>query len=525
MHAGVQFFGLLEGLEAIFPSDQNFRKTAINAIAQISALKKSLFLVSSPGTGSLLKISVASELRHRTLSAGGWSFLPNSPKFRLSSVMVVERPAQSLSSSAVEMLETILLHGGAHIANVQVREPSPGHRGLFATSDLPTGTPFVRIPASKLISSTSARRAPHVAAVLSAVEADRVHERLPDALGDSAAILLFLMAEFVKEDASEWKLWFNSLPTQFYTPFAMDMDDVDDLLSGTTLLSLVETLRQELKEMYDDWFVPYAVIKNPDVYAEDRCSFKKFLYAHSIIESRAFKIDDVTMLVPFADMANHQPNESPLRTAKARGWTLIDSSGPANTRSELGLELHVGDQPVRRGQELCISYGALPNWQLLLHYGFALPSNPEDSVVVSLQVPDDDPQPLYMLKMLFLNIDVMPDIDVDHALREQDPLPASLLASTRLLLLDEGEASSISISTANFGNPVSARNEQAVATQLRSLVESMLSGFDVFEDGADHGDRDSFASSCGIYVNGQRRILTKAIDALEVLSANTNTLT
>lgn len=441
--------------------------------------------------------------------------------------MGVQRPVQSLSSCTVEMLEAMLLDGGAHISNVQVREQSRGQRGLFATSDIPAGTPFVRIPASKLISSTSARRSPQVAAVLSAVEADGVHERLPDALGDSAAILLFLMAELVKEDTSEWKLWFNSLPTQFHTPFAMVMDDVDDLLSGTTLLPLVETLRHELKEMYEDWFVPYAVLKNPDVYAEDKCSFEKFLYAHSIIESRAFKIEDVTMLVPFADMANHQPNESPAQTAKARGWAVVDSSepAPANTRSELGLELYIGDQPVRQGQELCISYGALPNWQLLLHYGFALPSNPEDSVVISLQVPDDDPQPLYMLKMLFLNMEGMADLDVDHALRVQDPLPVSLLASTRLLLIDEGEASSISIKTANLGKPVSARNERAVVTQLRTVVESVLSGFDVFEDGdADDGDHNSFASSCGIYVNGQRRILTKAMDALEVLSANIDSL-
>lgn len=442
--------------------------------------------------------------------------------------MVVLRGPQIASTSAIDSLEAMLSQRGAHISNVQVKESTPGHRGLFAIRDMPSGTPFIRIPAPMLISSTSSRKAPHVDAVLSAVEADNLHERLPDALSDSAAILLFLMAEFAKEDESNWKLWFDSLPTRFHTPFAMDREDVDDLLSGTTLLPLVETLRNELREMYDEWFIPYAVFRNREVYPSETCTFEKFLYAHSIIESRAFKIDDVTMLVPFADMANHHPCQSPLRTAKARGWIVVDSPEASvdQNGADLGLELHIGDQPVRQGQELCISYGALPNWQLLLHYGFALQSNPEDSVVVSLQVPDDDPQPLYMLKMLFLNMDVLPNLDVDHALREQDHLPMSLLASTRLLLLDKSEASSISINTADFGNPVSARNERAVVTQLRTLVESMLSGFDVFEEeDLEDRDRNSFASSCGIYVTGQRNILTKALDALEALSANIDNLT
>lgn len=436
--------------------------------------------------------------------------------------MAVSRQRQAPCASATNALRASLLQRGAHIANVEVKESIPGQRGMYATSDIQPGSPIIRIPPSMLITSVSARRAPHVQTVLSAVEADQVHERLPDALSDAAGILLFLLAELAKGDASLWKGWFDSLPTRFTTPFCMDLEDVTDLLSGTTVLPLVHTLRGELDEMYKEWFLPYAVNRLPETYPADFCTFEIFMRAHAIIESRAFKIESVTMLAPFADMANHQPVESECRNAKARGWLAVDSPESVVDRnvSYLGLELHVGDRLVRQGEEICISYGALPNWQLLLHYGFAIPSNPADSVLISLSIPEEDQPQLFTLKMLFLNLRPM-DLDVDHKLTIKDPLPNGLVASTRLLLLDSSETTSLSASTAYFGKPISTRNEGAVVTELRRLVKSMMNGFErIVEEDGQRGEGDSFLSSCNVYVSGQRAILTAALDAVEALSGN-----
>lgn len=266
--------------------------------------------------------------------------------------------------------------------------------------------------------------------------------------------------------------------------------------------------------MYDLWFLPFAARSTlpavRDRFPEDRCTYQLFTRAHALVESRAFKIDHEIILAPFADMANHRPPASAQRNLRARGWALDGAE-------EKGLELYVAGRDVAPGEELCISYGALPNWQLLLHYGFALPDNPDERVVVSLELPDGDGLQLYTFKMLFLGMEGADHLDVDHALTVADPLPDGLVASTRLLLLDDAESAGVSVASADFRKPLSVRNERAVVSQLSNLVERMLSGFDVFEREEDAPEQD-FAAFCATYVNGQRDILDRAFDALQRLA-------
>ena len=40
----------------------------------------------------------------------------------------------------------------------------------------------------------------------------------------------------------------------------------------------------------------------------------------------------------------------------------------------------------KAGEQCLLSYGPLPNLKLLLFYGFTLPSNPSDTVLLSFQV-------------------------------------------------------------------------------------------------------------------------------------------
>ena len=53
------------------------------------------------------------------------------------------------------------------------------------------------------------------------------------------------------------------------------------------------------------------------------------------------------------------------------------------SRSEpaLALVLHT---PTSRGHELLNNYGPKPNAELILGYGFALPHNPDDTIVLRL---------------------------------------------------------------------------------------------------------------------------------------------
>ena len=44
-------------------------------------------------------------------------------------------------------------------------------------------------------------------------------------------------------------------------------------------------------------------------------------------------------------------------------------------------------RPCRPGEQIFLSYGALPNLKLLVFYGFALQDNPQDTVSLTLEVP------------------------------------------------------------------------------------------------------------------------------------------
>lgn len=434
--------------------------------------------------------------------------------------MVIQRATERASPEAVQLLLSWLSNSSDFYSKVEVRDTVSSQRGLYATTDLSPGATILRIPSSHLIPSNLARRTPHVAAVLTAVQADQLQEKLPDALNDSAALLLFLVAELARERESRYHLWFQTLPKRFTIPFSQPKEQVDLLLAGTPLLPLLNTLRAELREMYDEWFIPYAVQRYPHHYPSHKCSWNTFLYVHAIIESRAFKIDNETMLVPLADMANHQPHSLPNRNAKARGWAVVNSRAEAERLAEggilqKGLELHATDSGVRRGDEVCISYGDLPNWQLLLHYGFSLPNNPDDSVALSLQVPEDDPPTVYVTKMLFLNMDTEPVIRVDHMLTLRDPMPLSLLASARVLLLDVEDASRISVRDADFSKPVSRQNEEAVVRQLGNLLQQLRLQFNSEANITSNCVHSNFPNFCKVYMTLQQEIIDKALSSLD----------
>ena len=425
-------------------------------------------------------------------------------------------------SREFESLQSWLQQGGVHIGPVRIKTTNSGERCLEASEAIPPNTPFLRVPSSHLISDQSAKSTPYISSILSAVLDAGLQARLPDAANESAALLLYLIAELAKDDQSFWSPWFNSLPRHFHTPINYASDLVDDLLEGSTVSPLIHTLRTELEEMYKDWFIPFAVEADPENYPRDKCTYELFIYAHSIIESRSFKIDDATLLVPFADMANHAPRNTPMHNAKARGWKFEGSP------NDLGLEMRTGDNGATEGDQLCISYGRLPNWQMLVHYGFTLKSNPDDEITISLQMPEED-QDEYLQKTIVLHV-VLGDAILDHAISAAKPLPSDLLAVLRILLA-VGDELKDAIQK-DFRKMVSVRNEKAVVQQLRSLVRSLLDSVDLCDDtidsnGNEEGERSNdeensrtvFSRFCSIYINSQIDIMKRTLNALDQLES------
>ena len=81
------------------------------------------------------------------------------------------------------------------------------------------------------------------------------------------------------------------------------------------------------------------------------------------------------VLLPGLDSLNHE-----------RGWPVswvVDPLPPTDLGQQLGLSLVIHSQ-TRSGEELLNNYGAKPNSELILGYGFSLEDNPDDTIVFSI---------------------------------------------------------------------------------------------------------------------------------------------
>ena len=87
------------------------------------------------------------------------------------------------------------------------------------------------------------------------------------------------------------------------------------------------------------------------------------------------------MLIPGVDALNHA-------RAQPVSWVVTSSSSssgaasaPAPTPAAISLVIHKASNP---GSEILNNYGAKPNSELLLGYGFTLPDNPDDTIMLKI---------------------------------------------------------------------------------------------------------------------------------------------
>lgn len=72
------------------------------------------------------------------------------------------------------------------------------------------------------------------------------------------------------------------------------------------------------------------------------------------------------------------------------------------------LALDAGKQ-----SEVCLSYGPLQNWELLLYYGFCVEENPHDRLVVQVDLPDDAEKELVLqLHGILQEVALRPPVEV-----------------------------------------------------------------------------------------------------------------
>ncbi|KAF2659970.1 SET domain-containing protein [Lophiostoma macrostomum CBS 122681] len=197
---------------------------------------------------------------------------------------------------------------------------------------------------------------------------------------------LLLIEQLVLEDASPWRHYIACLPDQdeLTTPLWFTREE-RRLLEGTDLLHDTQKLEAQL---LDEWKVARnamdkAGMRDSEIYQE--CDFKTFLWAFTMISSRSFPsrhlIPDrpsFPILFPVIDILNHSPETGV-------EWDFT-------TGQSFSLKVLY---PTTPGSEVYNNYGPKQNQEFLLEYGFAIPNNPVEQILMRGTI---DPQVLEDLR-------------------------------------------------------------------------------------------------------------------------------
>ncbi|CAF0791270.1 unnamed protein product [Adineta ricciae] len=357
---------------------------------------------------------------------------------------------------------------------------------LYSTSS--EHPPDIQIPTCLLMSTESAKNS----STFTMPTSDLLEQGEEHIDQETLILSLFLLHERSKGIQSHWYPYIQLLPQTFSTP----LFHKENYLESTPVFYLSQTMYHSMSEVCN-------------LIHSHTFTLEEFLWAYTVISSRAFKIAEIgTTLIPVVDLANH--------VSLAREANLATKGIDKQTDR---FVLTTTEKKIVQGEELCIRYNELANWQLLLYYGFAIENNAFDSVFLQLKIDPDEPYEMEMKKTLLLNLD--DDLFLDHELQiteDQPIITDNLLATLRLLVMTDEELRHYTIS--NIGELVSSivnvDNERRVLHKLLEILNEFKEATftTTLEENlqryqsTDLTDDERFSL---IYLIGQKQILENAL--------------
>ncbi|KAJ7129347.1 SET domain-containing protein [Mycena epipterygia] len=179
----------------------------------------------------------------------------------------------------------------------------------------------------------------------------------------------------------------KSLPSQnsLRTPLHFTPSELE-LLKGSNLYGATLDRTSEWKT---EWAQCRAIIGSVNGDWGVQFTWELFLTAATHLSSRAFPSTLLSQTLSLTSPSIPEPILLPgvdcLNHARAEPVSWLQSyvgSGPvAGPGSTISLTLH---NPAAAGAELFNNYGVKPNSELILGYGFSLPNNPDDTIVLKI---------------------------------------------------------------------------------------------------------------------------------------------
>ncbi|KAJ6583765.1 hypothetical protein B0H10DRAFT_2096353 [Mycena sp. CBHHK59/15] len=284
-----------------------------------------------------------------------------------------------------ELKHWLLQQGGYFHPHVQFKKVASGF-SVVASENLPPDTSVVSCPFTLAITKNVALYA------------------LSVLLGSAASSLLVTWSErqlissylcfhwIVGDDTSSTNVlahlpYVRSLPSQekLMTPLHFSPLEVEQI-KGSNLYGA--TLDRQ-REWRTEWAQCQACIASVNVEWGNQFTWDLFLSAATHLSSRAFPstllLKTLTLTSPSVPEPILLPGVDCLNHSRAEPVSWVQSyvgDGPiGGAGSTLSLTLH---NPAVAGAEIFNNYGLKPNSELILGYGFSLPDNPDDTIVLKI---------------------------------------------------------------------------------------------------------------------------------------------
>ncbi|KAJ7167510.1 hypothetical protein C8R46DRAFT_1269466 [Mycena filopes] len=293
----------------------------------------------------------------------------------------------SAESTLVELKDWLEHNGGYFHPQARLQQVSSGFC-VVASESLPPDSKIVSCPFSLAITKDVAFNA------LSALLGPTA-----DLSGWTERQLISSYISFhwiIGDDASAGKLahlpYVKSLPSRdkLRTPLHFTETELEHL-KGSNLYGATIDRAREWKAEWNACLLPISLV---DREWADQLTWDLYLTAATHLSSRAFPStlvsrnisesaltspadpDPAPILLPGVDTLNHARAEPVSWVQSYLGTGPIPEAG-----SSISLVLH---KAIPAGAELFNNYGAKPNAELILGYGFSLPNNPDDTIVLKI---------------------------------------------------------------------------------------------------------------------------------------------
>lgn len=182
--------------------------------------------------------------------------------------------------------------------------------------------------------------------------------------------LLFLLIHEKAKADSFWKVYIDSLPKTFNNPVYWSKEELQEL-QGSSIKAEAEQEYQQLSGKFSG--IKQRVFeKFPNAFPPNAFTRDNYLWAHSILDSRAIWMDGQRNLVPMLDMVNCGEGPDPTRVHRSNHNHQVDT---AETRASWGF---------KTGEQVLENYGQ-PNSIYFKYHGFWVPKNTHNCV--NIEVP------------------------------------------------------------------------------------------------------------------------------------------